>query len=80
MVNRSKTSTEGHKIKTSEGRITESAKVLNSKHIIVINSETYRCRAQSVLPLGDVRGAGRHSPAVRTTVVGLVGAQSQGTG
>lgn len=80
MVNRGKTSTEGHKIKTSEGRVPESAKVLNSKHIIVINSETYRCRAQSALPLGDVRSAGRHSPVVRTTVVGLVGAQSQGTG
>lgn len=80
MVNRSKTSTEGRQIKTSEGRIPESAKALNSQHIIVITSETYRCRAASVLPLGDVRGAGGHSPAVRTTVVGLVGAQSQGTG
>lgn len=46
----------------------------------MINPETYGCRAPPVLPLGDVRGAGRHSPVVRTTVVGLVGAQSQGTG
>lgn len=44
------------------------------------NADTYRRRAPPVLPLGDVGGAGRHSPMVRTTVVGLVGAQSQRTG
>lgn len=60
--------------------ITASAKILNREHITVINTETYRCRAPPVLPLGDVWGAGRHSPAVRATVVGLVGAKSQGTG
>lgn len=47
---------------------------------MVTNAETYRRRAPPVLPLGDVGGAGRYSPAVRTTVVGLVGAQSQRTG
>lgn len=60
--------------------MTEGAKVLNCKRIIVMSSGTYRRRAPSVLPLGDVRGAGRHSPAVRATVVGLVAAQRQGTG
>lgn len=76
----SKTSIKGHKLRRSQVSIIESVKTLNSEHIIVISTETYRCRAPPVLPLGDVRGAGRHPPAVRTSVVGLVGAQSQGTG
>ena len=33
-----------------------------------------------MLALGDVRGAGRHSPAVGAAAVGLVGAQGEGTG
>lgn len=33
-----------------------------------------------MLPLGDVGGAGRHPPALRATVVGLVGAYGERTG
>lgn len=41
---------------------------------------TYRCGAPSVLTLGDVWCAGCHPPAVGAAVVGLVGAQGEGTG
>lgn len=42
--------------------------------------QTYGCGAPSVLALSDVWCAGRHSPAVGAAVVGLVGAQGEGTG
>lgn len=42
--------------------------------------QTYGCGAPSVLALSDVWCAGRHSPTVGAAVVGLVGAQGEGTG
>lgn len=42
--------------------------------------QTNRRGAPSVLALGDIWCAGRHSPALGAAVVGLVGAQGEGTG